>query len=191
MRRYPPLTASPGPARIPYVHHTRLGDGRFHAALATSADLRARTRPAGPPAAASEAAAETTAPADFGAGTGRPALVPDDTGGYVLAYEKDPDNHIAVRGYADLDALLSGDAAHGCDAPRTLSRCAEGTPDITSVHDGTVELTGHYRAECDMHRQLRAMLGDFTTDAAHRSGRASGPAGQPFRAAGGGGARGV
>jgi hypothetical protein len=46
------------------VHHTMLGDGRFHAALATSADLRTWTRRH-----------------DFGAGTGRPALAADDTGG--------------------------------------------------------------------------------------------------------------
>jgi hypothetical protein len=78
----------------------------------------------------------------FGAGTSRAVLAADDRGGYVLAYEKDPDNHIAVRGHADPDALLSGNAAHAFDAPRTLSRRVEGTPDITSVHDGTVELTG-------------------------------------------------
>ncbi|WP_369256897.1 hypothetical protein [Streptomyces sp. R35] len=128
------------------VYHTTLGDGRFHAAVATSTDLRTWTRRH-----------------DFGAGTSQPALAADDTGGYVLAYEKDPDNHIAVRGYADLAALLAGKAARAYDAPRTLSRCAEGTPDITSVHDGTVELTGHYRAECDTDRQLRATLTDFTT----------------------------
>ncbi|WP_369245357.1 hypothetical protein [Streptomyces sp. R41] len=63
----------------------------------------------------------------------------------------------------DLGAFLSGDTAHAYDAPRTLSRCAEGTPDITSAHDGTVELTGHYRAECDMDRQLRSAFRDFTT----------------------------
>ncbi|WP_217566389.1 hypothetical protein [Streptomyces sp. GbtcB7] len=70
----------------------------------------------------------------------RPALATDDISGYVLAYEKDPDNHIAVRGYADLDALLFRErlprlrcAAH----PVTLRR---GTPDITSVHDGTVRV---------------------------------------------------
>ncbi|MFF7885062.1 hypothetical protein ACH40F_26830 [Streptomyces sp. NPDC020794] len=93
----------------------------------------------------------------------RPALATDDTSGYVLAYEKDPDNHVAVRGYADLDALLSGKAAHAFDAPRTLAGRTEGTADITSVHDGTVELTGHHRARRDTDRELRATLKDFTT----------------------------
>ncbi|MHA5047499.1 hypothetical protein [Streptomyces sp. SD15] len=128
------------------VYHTTLADGRFHAAIAGSTDLRLWTRRH-----------------DFGAGTSQPTLAADDRGGYVLAYEKDPDNHIAVRGYRDLDALLAGKAAHVYDAPRTLSRCAEGTPDITSVHDGTIELTGHYRAGCDTDRELRATLKDFAT----------------------------
>ncbi|MFE3165191.1 hypothetical protein [Streptomyces sp. NPDC059224] len=43
-----------------------------------------------------------------------------------------------------------------------MSRCAEGTPDTTAVHGDTVELTGHYRAGCDIDRQLHATLRDFT-----------------------------
>ncbi|MFI7343290.1 hypothetical protein ACIBUY_35740 [Streptomyces sp. NPDC050085] len=128
------------------VYHTMLPDGRFHAAVATSADLVHWQRRH-----------------DFGPGSSQPALAADGRGGYVLAYEKDPDNHIAVRGYAGLRALLAGRAARSFDAPRTLSRCAEGTPAITAVHGDTVELTGHYRADCDTDRQLTATLRDFTT----------------------------
>ncbi|MEV0221465.1 hypothetical protein [Streptomyces sp. NPDC050704] len=136
------------------VYHTTLADGRFHAALATSTDLRTWTRRQ-----------------DFGAGSSQPSLAADDRGGYVLAYERDPANHIAVRGYPDLDALLAGRAARAYDAPRTLSRCSEGTPDIVSARGDTVELTGHYRAECDTDRQLRATLTDFTTWHAERDQR--------------------
>ena len=128
------------------VYHSLLDDGRFHAAVATSDDLLHWTRRH-----------------DFGPGTHQASLARDAGGGYVLAYEKDPHNHIAVRGYRDLDALLAGRASRAYDAPRTLSRCAEGTPTITSVHDDTVELTGHYRAGCDTDRQLRATLTDFRT----------------------------
>ncbi|MFE2490462.1 hypothetical protein ACFXGR_46110, partial [Streptomyces mirabilis] len=53
----------------------------------------------------------------------RPALATDDTSGYVLTYEKDPDNRIAVRGCVDPDALPSENASHAVDAPRT-SRAA-------------------------------------------------------------------
>ncbi|MFF8023654.1 hypothetical protein ACFZDJ_21570 [Streptomyces sp. NPDC007896] len=92
----------------------------------------------------------------------RPALATDDTSGYVLAYEKDPDNRVAVR-LRRSGRPLSGKAAHAFDAPRTLARRTEGTADITSVHDGTVELTGHHRARRDTDRELRATLKDFTT----------------------------
>ncbi|MGW2959681.1 hypothetical protein ACWDGI_14485 [Streptomyces sp. NPDC001220] len=127
------------------VYHTTLADGRFHAAVATSTDLRTWTRRQ-----------------DFGPGTSQPSLHTDGTGGWDLAYEKDPANHIALRHYPSLAALLTGAADRAFDAPRTLSRCAEGTPDITAVHGDTVELTGHYRADCATDRQLRATLRDFT-----------------------------
>ncbi|MDH6216980.1 hypothetical protein [Streptomyces pseudovenezuelae] len=127
------------------VYHTTLPDGRFHAAVATSADLRT-----------------WTGRHDFGVGSSQPSLASDGSGGYVLGYEKDPANHIALHHYPDLAALLAGNADRAFDAPRTLSRCAEGTPDLTSVHGDTVELTGHYRAGCDTDRQLRAVLTDFT-----------------------------
>ncbi|MGW6061757.1 hypothetical protein [Streptomyces sp. NPDC055189] len=126
------------------VYHTLLDDGRFHAAVATSADLRHWDRRH-----------------DFGPGTHQASLAADGRGGYVLAYEKDPKNHIAVRAYADEAGLLDGRAAHAFDAPRTLSRCAEGTPSISAVRGDIIELTGHYRADCDTDRQLRATLTGF------------------------------
>ncbi|MET8686518.1 hypothetical protein ABZV77_20100 [Streptomyces sp. NPDC004732] len=126
------------------VYHTLLADGRFHAAVATSTDLRHWQRRH-----------------DFGPGTHQASLAHDGRGGYVLAYEKDPRNHIAVRAYANLTALLDGRARRAFDAPLTLSRCAEGTPSITAVRGATIHLTGHYRAGCDTDRQLRATLTGF------------------------------
>ncbi|MFF3644731.1 hypothetical protein [Streptomyces sp. NPDC002564] len=126
------------------VYHSPLPDGRFHAAVATSTDLRHWHRRH-----------------DFGPGTHQASLAHDGRGGYVLAYEKDPRNHIAVRAYRSLPALLDGRAHRSFDAPLTLSRCAEGTPSITAVRGTTVHLTGHYRAGCDTDRQLRATLTGF------------------------------
>ncbi|QEU95548.1 hypothetical protein [Streptomyces kanamyceticus] len=126
------------------VYHSLLADGRFHAAVATSTDLRHWQRRH-----------------DFGPGTHQASLAHDGRGGYVLAYEKDPRNHIAVRAYDDGAALLAGRAARAFDAPLTLSRCAEGTPAITAVRGETIQLTGHYRAGCDTDRQLRATLTGF------------------------------
>ncbi|MBC9715504.1 hypothetical protein H9Y04_23425 [Streptomyces sp. TRM66268-LWL] len=128
------------------VYHTVLDDGRFHAAVATSTDLVHWTRRH-----------------DFGPGTHQATLAEDPAGGWILAFERDPRNHIAIRGYASLDGLLSGQADRSFDAPLTLSRCAEGTPAITAVRGDTIELTGHYRSGCDIDRQLRATLEDFTT----------------------------
>ncbi|MEV0256091.1 hypothetical protein AB0H82_17740 [Streptomyces sp. NPDC050732] len=126
------------------VYHTLLADGRFHAAVATSTDLRHWRRRH-----------------DFGPGTHQASLAHDGRGGYVLAYEKDPRNHIAVRSYENLAALLDGHAGRAFDAPLTLSRCAEGTPSVTAVRGATIHLTGHYRADCDTDRQLRATLTGF------------------------------
>jgi hypothetical protein len=128
------------------VYHSVLADGRFHAAIATSTDLLHWQRRH-----------------DFGAGSSQPDLAGADGGRYVLAWEQDPRNHIAVRAYRDLGALLTGDADRRYDAPLTLSRCSEGTPSITSVHGSTVELTGHYRYRCDTDHQMHATLKDFTT----------------------------
>lgn len=103
------------PPSGPYlaVYHTALEDGRFHAAVATSTDLRTWHRRH-----------------DFGPGTSQPSLAAtEDSGGdWVLAYEKDPDNHLELRSYPGLTALLTGRPERSFDAPRTLSRCAEGTP---------------------------------------------------------------
>ncbi|WP_030381924.1 MULTISPECIES: hypothetical protein [unclassified Streptomyces] len=128
------------------VYHTALDDGRFHAAIATSTDLRTWHRRH-----------------DFGPGTSQPSLAAagGSDGDWVLAYEKDPDNHLELRSYPGLSALLTGRPERAFDAPRTLSRCAEGTPDITAVRGGTVELTGHYRAHCRTDRQLTAVLHGF------------------------------
>ncbi|MBO0516490.1 hypothetical protein [Streptomyces beijiangensis] len=128
------------------VYHSVLADGRFHAAVATSTDLLHWQRRH-----------------DFGAGSSQPDLARADGGRYVLAWEQDPRNHIAVREYRDLRALLAGDADRRYDAPLTLSRCSEGTPSITSVHGSTVELTGHFRHDCDTDHQMRATLKNFTT----------------------------
>jgi hypothetical protein len=136
------------PPSGPYlaVYHTALDDGRFHAAIATSTDLRTWHRRH-----------------DFGPGTSQPSLAAaEDSGGdWVLAYEKDPDNHLELRSYSGLTALLTGRPERAFDAPRTLSHCAEGTPDITAARGRTVELTGHYRARCDTDRQLTAVLHGF------------------------------
>jgi hypothetical protein len=132
------------------VYHTRLADARFHTAIASSADLM-----------------HWRFLHDFGPGSSQPTIARLTDGGYVLAWEQDPRNHIAVRYYPTRAALLAGAAHRGFDARRTLSRCAEGTPNIYSVRLGpdidhsVIDLGGHYWWKCDRDRQFRALLVDF------------------------------
>lgn len=134
------------------VYHTRLGDGRFHASLATSKDL-----------------IHWTYQHDFGAGTSQPTMVQTPDGGFLLAWEKDPSNHIALRYYSGMGELLAGVAERSFDAARTASACSEGTPSIQSVRfapdvdHSTVVVAGHYRQRCSVDRQLRGTLTDFAT----------------------------
>lgn len=134
------------------VYHTLLGDGRFHAALATSSDLM-----------------NWTFGRDFGAGTSQPTIAQVSNGGYVMAWEQDPSNHIAVRYYPDRSHLLNGSATRAFDAPRTLSACAEGTPNIYSVQlspdidHSTIDIGAHYFSNCVVDRQMRATLSNFSS----------------------------
>ncbi|MFJ2828513.1 hypothetical protein ACIPC1_13170 [Streptomyces sp. NPDC087263] len=134
------------------VYHTMLGDNRFHAFVATSTDLM-----------------NWTFAHDLGTGASQPTITQISTGGYVMAWEQDPNNHIAVRYYPDRAHLLSGSATKSYDAPRTLSSCAEGTPNIYSVtltpdiDHSVIDIGGHYYANCDVDRQQRATLTNFSS----------------------------
>lgn len=55
----------------------------------------------------------------------RSSLTADRTGGGVLAYEKDPANHVEACGRAGRRAPLTGNAVRGYGAPHHLSRCGE------------------------------------------------------------------
>ncbi|WP_199548770.1 hypothetical protein [Streptomyces sp. N35] len=146
------------------VYHTVLDEGPLPPAASAPPHPRRRGPPPPPaPFPTSTDLVHWTRRHDFGPGTHQATLAKDPAGGWILAFERDPRNHIAIRGYAGLDALLAGDARRSFDAPLTLSRCAEGTPAITAIRGDTVELTGHYRSGCDIDRQLRATLTDFTT----------------------------
>jgi hypothetical protein len=105
---------------------------------------------------------------DFGPGSSQPTIAAVG-GGYVMAWEQYPDNHLAVRWYADRGALFAAVANRSFDAPRRLSRCAEGTPNIYSVAlnpdigHSRIDLGAHYFANCDADRQMRVTLTDFST----------------------------
>ncbi|HEU5426683.1 MAG TPA: hypothetical protein VFU74_07415 [Actinocrinis sp.] len=132
------------------VYHSTLGDGRFHVALATSPDLLGWHRER-----------------DFGPNTSQPTIANVPGGGYLVAWEQEPKNHIALRYFADREALLGGRPLRAFDAKRSLSRCAEGTPNIYAaqlnpdIDHSVITLGGHYWWKCDVDRQLSATLTEF------------------------------
>jgi hypothetical protein len=88
--------------------------------------------------------------------------------GYVIAWEQEPNNYIAVRYFADREKLLASSAPRVFDAPMTLSPCAEGTPNIYSVRlepdidHSVIDIGGHYFRHCQIDRQQRRTLTNFT-----------------------------
>lgn len=82
--------------------------------------------------------------------------------GYVVALETDGDNHLRFAYYDSWTALLNANPAKTYDAPRTLSPCAEGTPNIYEGDDSRVEVGFHYWSECNVGRQARGVT-DWTS----------------------------
>lgn len=132
------------------VYHSTLGDGRFHASLAASPDLL-----------------HWRHLRDFGPGGSQPTIAHVAGGGFLVAWEQDPRNHIAVRYFASREQLIGGRATRSYDARRSLSRCAEGTPNVVSVElnpdidHSVITFGAHYWWNCDRDRQLTATLTGF------------------------------
>ncbi|KAJ6552998.1 hypothetical protein B0H19DRAFT_1263424 [Mycena capillaripes] len=132
------------------VYHTLRDDGRFHAAIATSTDLL-----------------NFQFATDFGTGSSQPTVFFVGDGSYVMAWEQDPNNHIAVRYFPDRKHLLAATPTRSFDAPMTLSTCAEGTPNIYSVQlspdidHSVIDIGGHYFRNCEVDRQQRGTLKNF------------------------------
>lgn len=77
--------------------------------------------------------------------------------GYVVAMETDGDNHLRFAYYDSWSQLLSAAPSKTYDAPRTLSPCAEGTPNIYAGDNAQVEVGFHYWSECNVGRQARGI----------------------------------
>jgi hypothetical protein len=131
------------------VYHTYLS-GTPRVSVATSSDL-----------------INWTFRRELGTFASQPHIMALPQGAYVLAWEQEPNNHIAFRYYATRNDLLNGVASRSFDAPRTLSSCAEGTPNIYSVtlspdiDHSVIDVGGHYYWNCDRDRQQRGRLTNF------------------------------
>ena len=82
--------------------------------------------------------------------------------GYVVVMETDGDNHLRFHYYTSWTALLSASPSKTYDAPRTLSPCAEGTPNIYEGDDSHVDVGFHYWSDCNVGRQARGVT-DWTS----------------------------
>jgi hypothetical protein len=83
-------------------------------------------------------------------------------GGYVVAWEQEPDNHLKFALYASLDDLMDGVAAKTWEPPRQLSSCAEGTPNLYTASSSRLDVGFHFYDACDTDREARGS-GDWST----------------------------
>ena len=113
-------------------------DGMFHLQLATSRDLM-----------------DWTWRAELADQASQPSIAAASDGGYVVAWEQEPDPiHMVVSYFASWDDLLAGSSTKRFDVPITTPACGEGTPSIEAASSERVELGFHYHANCE--RDLQA-----------------------------------
>ena len=90
------------------------------------------------------------------------AVPTDQPQGYIVAWEQEPNNHLEFAFYASWSQLQAGMPQKTYSVPRSLSRCAEGTPNIygqpTMI---SIEVGFHYYDNCVVDRQARAVLKNF------------------------------
>ena len=99
--------------------------------------------------------------ADLASQGSQPSILPASDGGYVVAWEQEPDNHLAFAWYQAWDDLLAARPSKTFQAEQQLSDCAEGTPDLTAASSTAVAFGFHYFADCDLDREARGTM-DWT-----------------------------
>jgi hypothetical protein len=93
----------------------------------------------------------------------QPTIAVSTDGGYVLAWEQEPNNHLKVVYYDSLTNLFNNITSSSFDIPRSLSTCAEGTPNIYSASSTQVDIGFHYFHNCVSDRQAQGTLSNFST----------------------------
>ncbi len=102
----------------------------------------------------------------------QPTICALSTGGYLTAAEYNDQARsgglLRLRHYANLSALMAGAVDRERTIPRSLSKCNEGTPNFHSVtltpdiDHSIIDLGFHYQRKCDLDRQGRGRLTNFT-----------------------------
>ncbi len=88
-------------------------------------------------------------------GASQPTIAATSTGGFVMVWEQEPNNHLKFSYFNSWTDLQNGAVAKTFEAPHTLSTCAEGTPNIYSASSTSVDVGFHYWSNCDVDRQAR------------------------------------
>lgn len=86
----------------------------------------------------------------------------DQPQGYIVAWEQEPNNHVQFLYYPTWSDLQAGNPQKNFSAPQTLSRCAEGTPNIygqPTLDD--IDVGFHFYDNCIVDRQARGNLKNF------------------------------
>ena len=93
----------------------------------------------------------------------QPTIAVASDGGFVVAWEQEPGNHLKICYYTNLANLLNAVPSKSYDVTRKLSTCAEGTPSIYSASSTLIDIGFHYYKNCDVDRQARGTLTNFST----------------------------
>jgi hypothetical protein len=98
---------------------------------------------------------------ELGSQASQPTIAAASDGGFVTAWEQEPNNHIKINYYGTLSNLFNGLSAKTYDVPWTLSSCAEGTPNIYAASSTLVDIGFHYFQNCIVDRQAHGTLTNF------------------------------
>jgi hypothetical protein len=91
------------------------------------------------------------------------AVPTDQPQGYIVVWEETPSSHLNFAFYTTWDNLKAGTAQQTHEVERTLSRCAEGTPNIYGEPTlDNINVGFHFSDDCTLDRQARATLTNFT-----------------------------
>ena len=133
------ITAAPDGGFVGVSHWWSEPTAEFRLGLATSDDLL-----------------NWTWRAELARRASMPAIAAASDGGYVVAWEQEPDNHLRVRLVSAPGTISSRpDRRRRSRRSQRLSDCAEGTPNLTRASSTAVEFDYHYYADCDLDREAR------------------------------------
>jgi hypothetical protein len=135
------ILPAPGGGFVGVSHWWSEPPGEFHIGLSTSTDLLTWTWRV-----------------ELARRASQPAISESSDGGYVVAWEQEPDNHLAFAWYRSWEDLLTAHRSKSCEAEQRLSDCAEGTPNLISASSAAVEFGFHYFADCDLDREARGRM---------------------------------